>query len=353
MEQFHTYTPEPAAPKLTPVARARQFLARHGTALWWMHSLYALSLGMFVVLFARKGYDHARWLVLTLSAVFILLIVFYRFVQTSQGTRTTGQRVRFLVMTYALKNLYQGMLFFSLPFYWESTTFTAPNRWFVVAIGVCAVLSTFDIVFDHFLMKRRWLAITFYGWTLFTVLNVAIPALVPRVPTSTTLMVAAAVTVIAFASLNMPMRTFFRWKTQAVLIPVAAAAAGLLWLGRQGVPPVPLHLKSWAVSPLLIEGDRPAMAITAIHRSLVPALHGETLVAAPGGLGDEMVHVWRHDTVEVDRARVRPIPTDDPNVISLRSKLRKVPEDPTGAWSVDVETMDGQLVGRATFRVDG
>lgn len=351
MEQFHSYTPAPGAPKPTPVGRARQFLARHGTALWWMHSGYALSLGIFVVLFARKGYDHARWLVLTLSAVFILLVAFYRFVQTNQGQTTTGQKVKFLVMTYAMKNLYQGMLFFSLPFYWESTTFSGPNRWFVVAIGVCAVLSTFDIVFDHFLMKRRWLAVTFYGWTLFTVLNVAIPALVPRVSTSVTLMTAAAVTVIAFASLNMPLRTFLRWRTQAILLPVAALAAGLMWLGRGAIPPVPLHLKSWAISPQLID-DQPAMAITAIHRSLVGALHGQTLVAAPGGLGDDMVHVWRHRSKEVERAHVKPVPTDDPNVIMLRSKLRQVPDDPTGEWSVDVETGGGQLVGRATFRVD-
>lgn len=353
MEQYHTYAPEQTARPASPLARVRLFFASHGTALWWMHSLYALSLGVFVVMFARKGFDHARWLVLTLSIVWILLVVFYRVAHRDLDTATTGQKVRFLVMTYALKNMYQGMLFFSLPFYWESTTFSAPNRWFVVAIGVCAVLATFDIVFDHFLMKRRWLAVTFYGWTLFAVLNVAIPAMFPRVRTSVTLMAAAACTVIAFASLNMPLRTFVRWRTQALLLPVAALAAALMWLGRVAIPPVPLHLKSWAVSPLLIEGDRPAMAITAIHRSLVPALHGETMVVAPGGSGDELVHVWRHNVEEVDRARVLPIPTDDPNVFSLRSKLRKVPEDPVGNWSIDVETLDGQLVGRATFRVDG
>ena len=49
--------------------------------------------------------------------------------------RTPKTRVRFYVMTYALKNLYQGMLFFLLPFYWKSTTLDAANGWFVILLG--------------------------------------------------------------------------------------------------------------------------------------------------------------------------------------------------------------------------
>lgn len=344
---------DPSISPVRPVGRIRRLANRYGTALWWIHSTYALTLGVFIVIYARKGFDHARWLLLTLSIVWLLFLVFYRIAHHDFGNATAGQKARFLVMTYAMKNMYQGMLFFMVPFYWESTTLSSSNRWFVVVIGLCAILSTFDIVFDHFLMKRRWLASTFYGWTMFACLNLAIPALLPSVRTIVTLMCAAAITVIAFASLNIPLRTFVRLRTLALVLPAAGLAAAVVYLGRSVIPPVPLHITSYAVSPLLVDGDKPAMAVTAIHQSLVKDLHCETIVAAPGGIGDEITHVWRHNGEPLDVVTVRPLPTGEDGKVAFRSKVRSVPEDPTGDWSVDVLTSDGQLVGRATFRVDG
>ena len=46
--------------------RLRRVLARlrelHHFA-WWAHSIYALGLGTAVAVFARKGYDHAPWVI--------------------------------------------------------------------------------------------------------------------------------------------------------------------------------------------------------------------------------------------------------------------------------------------------
>jgi hypothetical protein len=41
-------------------------------------------------------------------------------------------------------------------------------------------------------------------------------------------------------------------------------------------------------------------------------------------------------------------------VLRLRSALppAKIPAERTGSWTVDVETADGQLVGRAVFSVE-
>ncbi len=40
---------------MTLVARARLFFKDHGHKLWWLHSAYALALGIGVVFFARAG----------------------------------------------------------------------------------------------------------------------------------------------------------------------------------------------------------------------------------------------------------------------------------------------------------
>src|ERR1700682_3651503 len=146
-------------PPMRPATRLRLFLRDHGRKLWWLHSAYALAIGAGVVLFAQKGFDHALWLALALGFAWLLLVLVFRLFASGGQLRAfeaqdTKTRVHFYVMTYALKNLYQWMLFFLLPFYWKSTTLDAANAWFVVLLGACAVLSTLDIVFDRVLM--RW-----------------------------------------------------------------------------------------------------------------------------------------------------------------------------------------------------
>src|ERR1700733_13202323 len=137
-----------AGPSMRLTTRARRFLREHGRKLWWLHSAYALALGAGVVAFARKGFEHARWLAVSLGLAWLLVVLVFRVFAEGGARRPFDEgaktRVRFYVMTYALKNLYQGMLFFLLPFYWKSTTLDAANVWFVLLLGACAVLSTLD-----------------------------------------------------------------------------------------------------------------------------------------------------------------------------------------------------------------
>ncbi|MBV9947872.1 MAG: DUF2914 domain-containing protein, partial [Myxococcales bacterium] len=127
---------------------------QHGRKLWWLHSTYALALGFGVIAFAQRGFDHARWLAVSLGLAWLLVLVFFSLNgsgATQQDIEKAGPkaRIRFFVMTYVLKNLYQGMLFFLLPFYWKSATVGAPNFYFVLLLGMFAFLSTLDIVFDR------------------------------------------------------------------------------------------------------------------------------------------------------------------------------------------------------------
>src|SRR6202041_980934 len=165
-----------------------------GKKLWWLHSVYALVLGCSVVFFAQKGFERARWLSVSLGVAWLLVVALFRLgaARAAHDTAAPAKaKLRFFVMTYVLKNLYQGMLFFLLPFYWKSSTLGSYNGIFVVLLGVFAVLSTVDLVFDRVLMRWAVVGALFHGLTLFACLNLVIPALLPETRTLYTLLFAA------------------------------------------------------------------------------------------------------------------------------------------------------------------
>jgi hypothetical protein len=351
----------PFAP--SPRERLRAFMKLHGRKLWWLHSAYALGLGITVVTFAQKGFDHARWLAVSASAAWLLVVLFFRLFGSgraqSHAHAPAKVRLRFFAMTYALKNLYQGMLFFLLPFYWKSTTFSSPNTWFVVLLGACALLSTLDIVFDRVVFKFRALASVFHGVALFGCLVLVVPALFPDTRTLTSLLVAVAITVIAFWTIHMDLKMLRDKRWLALFAATLGAAIGIAYAGRSAVPPVPMYVAHGAVGPIVLPDGRLGMEVRDLHPSVIDKLIAITDVVVPGGKGDRLQHVWRHDGHEVHRAtestlRVEPTnESKDKGTIRLRSGLTggQLPAQLIGDWSVDVETQDSQLVGRVSFTV--
>ncbi|WP_437962819.1 DUF5924 family protein (plasmid) [Sorangium sp. So ce119] len=337
---------------------ARAFFKRHHKKLWWLHTAYALSLGAFVVTFAQKGFQHARFLAISVSVAWLLVLLFFRLFGTGArqdfATAWRGARLRFLVMTYVLKNLYQGMLFFLLPFYWKSASLDAPNRWFVLLLGACAVLSTLDLVFDRVLMRWKTLASVFYGVTLFACLNLVIPALLPNTRTLYTLLSAALVSVLGFCTLHLPFGALWSRLGVVFLVVAAAAGVGLAYGTRELIPPVPMHLSSAAVGPSILPDGRLAMSVKSLHFSVIRELRAVTDVVVPGGDGDRLLHVWRHEGREVLRAPEETLRVPGPEgAVRLKSQLvgGSLPRKLAGHWTVDVETQDGQLVGRTAFEV--
>jgi len=88
--------------------------------------------------------------------------------------RRVWARARFLV-NYVNKNLYQQLLFFILPIYAGSTTWSSRNVLFLIVLAVSAVLSTLDVVYDRVLSARRVLAAWFFAFNAFAVVSVALP----------------------------------------------------------------------------------------------------------------------------------------------------------------------------------
>ena len=352
--------PVPFAPG--PRERVRAFMKKHGRKIWWLHSAYALGLGTTVVIFAQKGFDHARWLALSVSAAWLLVVVFFRlFGSGREQNHLEGAhakvKLRFFAVTYALKNLYQGMLFFLLPFYWKSTTFGSSNMWLLVLLGTCALLSTLDIVFDRVVFRRRALASIFHGVALFGCLNLVVPALFPETRTLTSLLIATSITVVAFWTIHTNLSTFKDKRWAAAAMASLLAAVSLAYYGRELIPPVPMYLSHGAVGTIVMEDGRLGMEVKTLDSKVIDKLTAFTDVVVPGGQGDRLVHVWRHDGVEVHRATESTTRVPDQEqvkgTIRLRSGLtgRQLPQHLGGKWAVDVETQDGQLVGRIGFDV--
>ncbi len=341
-------------------ARARGFLRDHGRKLWWLHSAYALALGAGVVAFADQGFEHARWLAVSLGLAWLLVVLFFRLglglgarPRTVEGPNSNA-RVRFFVMTYALKNLYQGMLFFLLPFYWKSTTMDAPNAWFVILLAACAVTSTLDLLFDRVLLRFRFLASIFHGITLFGCLNLVIPALFPDTRTLWSLLAAAAIAVVSFWTLHVTAQQLKKRIYIVLFVLSLVAGMGVAYAGRSAIPPVPMYVSSAAVGPKQLDDGRLAMEVKTLHPSVIQEIIAVTDVVVPGGKGDRLRHVWRRAGHEVHRSSEETSRVDGPKgAVRLRSSLsgKDLPGDLAGAWTVDVETEDGQLVGRAEFNV--
>jgi hypothetical protein len=324
-----------------------------------VHTAYALGLGVFVVMFAQKGFTHARWLMASLGAVWLLMVLFFRFFGSGAreqrfATADAKARLGFLVMTYFMKNLYQGMLFFLLPFYWKSATADAPNFGFVVLLALCAILSTVDLVFDNLLMRSKIVASAFYSLTLFGCMNLVLPAVVPELRTIYTLMTAAAVTAVAFFFIHLPLAALKNKLYVAGMAAGVVAGVAGAWFAKPLIPPVPMHVARGAVGPQTLPDGRLAMEVRTLHGSVINELLAITDIVVPGGKGDQLVHIWRQNGRIVhrcpeDASRV----TGEEGVVRLRSTLsgRLLPDRLAGRWSVDVQTQDGQLVGRVSFTV--
>jgi hypothetical protein len=345
-------------------ARVRAFTQRYHKVLWWLHSAYALVLGSCVVLFAQKGFEHARVLSVSIGAAWLLILALFRiFGTTAKPTPVDPSAkkpqidlhaVKFFAVTYLLKNLYQGMLFFLLPFYWKAATIGTLNSGFVVALGIFAILSTLDIVFDKVLMKFRVLGALFHGFTLFACLNLVVPALIPETPTLVALLVSAGIAVLSFFSLHASLASLKNPKMIALMVVVLGATLGGTYAARAAIPPVPMYLAHASVGPEVLPGGKLAMEVTSLDASVITHLIAVTDIALPGGKSDRLVHVWRRNGEAVHRSdeSTARVPGPDRSV-RLRSTLdgKHLPAELDGDWSVDVETEGGQLVGRTTFKV--
>lgn len=334
----------------------KDFLKKNEKVIWWLHTAYALSLGAFVATFAQKGFEQARMLTVSLAAAWLLVVFFFRFFGTGQQqdfmTAWPGMRRRFFIMSYFMKNLFQGMLFYLLPFYFKSSSYEAKTYSVVIFIGACAILSTLDLVFDRMLLRFKLIASLFFATTLFGCANLVIPALLPNTPVIATYLIATGLSIATFMLFHLSISTLK--KPVGAVAFVAFIGVGVLaaYSGRRAMPPVPLTLKDAGVGPALREDGSLSMEVRTFRISDVKDLYAITDVQAIGK-SEHFTHVWRHGKQILKHETAEAAPAKGKNVVRVASKLdaSHLPSNPEGKYTVDVLTDSEQIVGRVVFEI--
>ncbi|RMH36714.1 MAG: DUF2914 domain-containing protein [Deltaproteobacteria bacterium] len=333
--------------------RGRSRWERFVRTAWWLHSAWALAFGVGVMLYARRGLAHADKLLVALAASWFVVFVALRMTvgPDGGGGRLLRRGLR-LTTHYFVKNLYQQMLFFLVPLYASSTTWSASSRnwWLAPLLLAFAVLSTMDLVMDRVVLRRRLLAAVMYAACMFGVLNLVLPVAL-ALSHFEALIVAAAAAAPAVALLTFRVRQIASVAGLALVVGAAGGMAVAAFHAVAYVPPAPLALAEGAVG----HGTPGSYEIVPGHARTIPAnqldgLRCVTRLTEPGGVRDPIVHVWVHRGRVVRRAEPERVAAAGPGVV-FRSYLMSLPDDPLGPWACRVETDAGQLVGERAFEV--
>jgi len=344
---------EVADPNAPPPSRPRRILRR----LWWFHSFFALAFGVGVMLFARAGLAHADKIMIALFASWAIMFVALRFIVGPANRReqeTLGRKGVRVVTNYIIKQFYQQMFFFLTPLYAGSATWSLSswNWWLAPILLICGVVSTMDLVFDNFVMERRLLAAAMYGFAMFGVINVMLP-LVFGFDHMRSLVIAAAATPASVALLSFRVRQVVSPQGALLTLAMTGALLGAVYYGRVFIPPAPLAMPETAVGHGT-EGSYECLPGSKhqIRANQLDGLRCGSLLREPGGLKEDVVHVWTRRGRELARVTPDRVKCDGDGVV-FRSFFPRseLPADPTGVWYCTTLTVNGQLVGTRKFEV--
>jgi Family of unknown function (DUF5924) len=303
-----------------------------------------LLLGIGIMWLGARNFAYLRIAVFHVAVIWLISLFLPTLLNHPRVPPNWTPRIR-LVANFFNKNLYQQVLFFVLPIYYESATLTSGNFFFVVLVGLSATLSTLDIIYDRHLSVRRSLTALFFAFNLFVLINVMLPVMWSLSNTWTTRIGAAAAALGLLSFYFSAAKPMLRLALPGIIaIPLIV----LVELGRPYIPPAPLRLTAVEFGT---DFERTAMQIESPLTALSPAralwLYGLTAIKAPLGLKERVRHRWYVNDKLI---------WDSPYHIIVggreagfrfwtRCFFDSIP--PKAKLRLDVETEGGQLIGRA------
>jgi hypothetical protein len=333
-----------AAHAATPGVRVLRHVARYETLLWWLHSAWALALGVGAI---WLGSRHPNLLRLAFAQIAFIWVASLAAPWLRRHPRLgpRGQRLATMALNYFNKNFYQQLLFFVLPVYAASTTFGSANTVFVGLVALSAVLSTFDVVYDRHVARRRVLRAPFFAFALFASVNVTLP-LVWQVSNARALRIAGVLALVGFVTLWLPPRDWYRGTMWRALAVAALVVAFFVELGRPLVPPAPLRLARAEIGRAFDARTRRVLQPVETAAARGGRLHVQTSIAAPLGLRDRVRHRWRVAGREFYRSPYYVVQGGRRDGFRLWTHATLPAASPGARLRIDVETEAGQLIGR-------
>lgn len=317
---------------------------RHGVALL----SFAAGIGSFLLIQRQERVAQALVILLPLSW---LLAVAEPSLQR-MAARRTAWRLSPLLAGYLTQALHQESLFFTLPFFFATVTWSSPQALFIALMMGLAGVSIIDPLYYRRVLPypaRLW---SFHAVAAFVTVLTAAPMLW-QLTTTQSLMMALAV----LGTLSVPVW----WQLLRLpgarrgLLSVAAAVTLIasLWQLRAAIPPSTLQVTRIVVTQQIDPARKePGDARTTIPASdLGKGLYAWSSIHAPRGLHERIEHRWIHEGKRVDTITLD-ITGGREAGYRAWSRKQTFGDDPRGHWEVRVVTQSDQLIGVVRFRVD-
>ena len=334
--------------------RSKQALLKHEKVIWALHSVWALTYGMLIMIFFKGDFGQVRKLLLSLIFLMLLIIAFDRLAERETKTGTKKRGVK-LVLNYVMKNLYQALYFFMLPFYWDATQMDSIHWIFTAAVGILAILSTQDLFFDNFLMDHKWIRNAYYAFCLFASFHLLLPVFLPF-PLHYTIVLSSFFAVFAFFVLHMPS---FVWKEKNLrwVLLIAAGAAGGCYGVRQLVPPVPYKIVQSGMTGedlTLSDQEYPeGVHLISLEDHRTRPITAFQIVHSPVFPHDTFTHEYRHEDELISRQAVhrRHLGGNRTLLYSSLAFEEAGLGDPTGEWTLVLRTEGGLYLKSHRFTI--
>ena len=261
------------------------------------------------------------------------------------------QRVGNFVVNFISQSLQQELLFFSLPLLIGSTQRDVGQIAFTGLVGVAAVVSTIDPVYERVIATRAARRMSFHAFCSWIAALVVLP-MVLLVPVERALPI-SLLAVGGWLLLTLPLSLYSlpRWRTKIAWMVGMIGVPILFWGLRAQVPAAGLAVTDARVTQT-IDGLTPGAPLRRVRQEdLAQGVIAFAAIRAPAGLSQEVVFEWRHNG---ERERI-PIEIHGGKADGFRAYSRKhvFPEDSVGLWTVDVLTPQAQLLERLRFVVEG
>jgi hypothetical protein len=340
-----------ATSRLSSRHRLIEWLHLHEEKLWWLHSFYALILGIAIMWVGKRNFSYLRLVVFHISFIWLSSLFLSKLLNHPRFLARWAPRLR-LVVNFFNKNLYQQMLFFVLPIYYASATLGSANITFVILVASSATLSTIDVIYDRHLSVKRGLTAAFFAFNLFALINVMLPILW-YVSNTLATRVSAALAFLGFSSLYYP-TSQSKIRRRALVFGIGILIFALVESGRLFIPPAPLRLMSVEFGR---EFDKDSLRVVSPLTELQPSqplrLYGVASIKAPLGLSERVRHRWYENGKLVFASPLYNMVGGREEGFRLWTSFLFKNPAPGTSVRLDLETEGGQLIGRAALKTAG
>jgi hypothetical protein len=304
-------------------------------------------LGIGVMWLGKRNFAYVRVAVFHISFIWLSSLILPKLLNHPRLSQR-APRLQ-LVVNFFNKNFYQQMLFFVLPIYYASITLSSLNVVFVVLVGLSALLSTLDLIYDRHLSVRRGLAAGFFAFNLFALINVMLPILWSVSNTQTT-RISGVLAFAGFLTLGYP-ASQSTIRRMALIFGIGFMILSVVELGRAFIPPAPLRLASTEFGTNFDQESLQMVSpVTELNSAGPLRLYGLTAIKAPLGLREKLQHRWYENGKLVWASPFYNMVGGRQEGFRLWTSYTFSNVRPHTELRLDLETEGGQLVGRARLK---